>query len=223
MYKRAILLVFATLGTVAAADDLTHADPRKVYLFYLHGRIIEEAGPRPIDDAWGLYDYPAVVDAMGSRGAVVVSEQRPRDTNVAEYAAKVVSQIDALVQAGVPESQIAVVGFSKGGSIAMFASALPSNQHRDIKYVFLAACVEPLAERPRLSLKGHVLSIREASDDLTKSCRPVADYSGNLQSLSEMTIDTGAQHGAFYLPREEWTIPTLQWVHGGYQARGADP
>jgi hypothetical protein len=215
MYKRAILLILGILGTAAAADKLAHPDPRKVYLFYLHGRIIEEAGPRPIDNTWGLYDYPAVVAALGSRGAVVVSEQRPKDTNVAEYAAKVVSQIDTLVQAGVPESQIAVVGFSKGGSIAMFVSALPSNQHRDIKYVFLAACAEPLAERPRLSLKGHVLSIRETSDDLTKSCRPVAEYSGDLQSLSEMTIDTGAQHGAFYLPREEWTIPTLRWVHGG--------
>lgn len=213
--KLAGSLILCIFAASAAADDLSHADPSRVHLFYLHGRIIEEAGPRPVHESWGLYDYPAVVKALGSRGAVVISEQRPRDTDVREYAEKVLAEVDALVEAGVPAARIAIVGFSKGGSIAMAVSALPANQHRDIRYVFLAACAEWLAEQPGFSLKGHVLSIREASDDLANSCKSVAEHPQDLESLSELTISTGAQHGAFFLPREEWTIPTLQWIHGG--------
>jgi hypothetical protein len=28
-----------------------------------------------------------------------------------------------------------------------------------------------------------------------------------------LVLDTGKSHGAFYLPREEWTKPTLDFIH----------
>ena len=57
-------------------------DPARHYLIYLHGKIVEEKGaPRPVDTRFGVYDLPALTDALGSRGAVVISQQRPKDTD----------------------------------------------------------------------------------------------------------------------------------------------
>jgi hypothetical protein len=209
-----ILSVF-TVTTVLGQADFEAADPSKHYVFYLHGRIIEDSDPRPTHEIWGLYDYPAVVEALASRGAVVISEQRAKDTDVGEYAALVRTQVSRLVEAGVPQSQISVVGFSKGGAIAITVSGLMPEAYSDIRYVFLAACTDWVSEQRSLSLSGHVLSISEASDDATKGCRGLNEHSQSLGSHSEVGISTGAAHGAFYLPRAEWLVPTLEWVHAG--------
>src|SRR3546814_3742291 len=68
-------------------------DPSGTYLVYLHGRIVEDLGPRPTDPRFGLYDYPAILEALASRGATVISSQRQPETNVNEYAGIVVAQI----------------------------------------------------------------------------------------------------------------------------------
>src|SRR5690606_6494821 len=91
-----------------------------------------------------------------------------------------------------------------------------------IRYVFLAACTDWVSEQLGLSLSGHVLSVSEASDDATKGCRGLHEHSLSLGSHSEVGISTGAAHGAFYLPRAEWLVPTLEWVHAvGTRLRGA--
>ena len=41
-------------------------------VFYLHGRIVEDEGSRPVHERFGLYDYPAIVEALGADGATVV-------------------------------------------------------------------------------------------------------------------------------------------------------
>ena len=51
---------------------------------------------------------------------VVISEQRPRNTDVEEYAGKVTGQITALLDAGVPAENITVLGASKGAAIAIY-------------------------------------------------------------------------------------------------------
>src|SRR5690606_21742807 len=113
-------------------------DPARTYVFYLHGRIVEGAGPRPYDPRFGVYDYPAVLDALASRGAVVIASQREPDADPDIHAGRVVSQVERLLRAGVPEHQVVVAGFSKGGMIARHVSAF---LHRDgVRYVLLGAC-----------------------------------------------------------------------------------
>lgn len=215
MRKLIALLVIASIcGAALAQNALSHPDPANHYLFYLHGRVIEDGDLRPTHPVWGVYDYPAVVEALGSRGAVVISEQRPKDTDVAEYAARVRDQILELARAGVPQSHISVVGFSKGGTIAIAVSGLMPRQYDGIRYVFLGACTDWVLEQPELTLTGRALSIYEASDETTGSCKGLAEHRRNLAATSEVTIDTGTEHGAFYTPREAWLAPTLQWVHG---------
>ena len=66
-----------------------------------------------------------------------------------------------------------------------------------------------------LQFSGHVLSVRETSDDLVGSCNGLANDSVNLGSFKEITISTGKEHGAFYLPRPEWLDPVLNWIEYG--------
>jgi hypothetical protein len=211
----AACLVWASMWADAGAvmtDVPTGPDPAKTYLIYLHGRIVEDAGPRPMDSRFGIYDYPAVLDSLASKGAVVISAQRRANTDVNEYAGIVVGQVERLIHTGVPASHIVVVGFSKGGDIAIHVSSFL--RRRDVRFVLLAACYNQL-EEPQLRLSGHVLSIIEASDTLAgMSCKP---YNGHLErpeSFEEIRISTGRSHGAFYQPLDAWMAPTLQWIHG---------
>jgi hypothetical protein len=200
----------AQAGTIQTDVPAT-PDPAKIYLIYLHGRIIEEAGPRPTDARFGQYDYPAVLEALASRGGVVISAQRPAKTDMNRYAGVVVSQIEDLIERGVPAKNIVVVGFSKGGGIAQRVSSFL--RRPQVRYVLLATCSGgPIA--PNVRLTGRVLSLYEASDTLAGSCKTLAEQADSPQSFQEIEISTGKLHGAFYLPLPIWVEPVLDWVHG---------
>lgn len=204
------VLMPARAGTIHT-DVPEVAAPERVYLIYLHGRIIENSGPRPTDPRYGLYDYPALLEALSSRGAVVISAQRPSGTDVNTYAGVIVSQIERLIDKGVAPSHIAVVGFSKGGGIATRVSSFL--RRPEVRFVLLAACPHGPAA-PQLRLTGQVLSIHESSDTLAGSCRPLAERPEKPRSFREIQISTGKQHGAFYSPLPAWIDPALDWVHG---------
>lgn len=215
-YVRYIYALLLTIFMTAHADTIytevpDTPEPTKIYLFYLHGRIIENSGPRPSDPRYGLYDYPAILDALSSRGALVISTQRPAKTDINAYAGIVVSQVEKLIERGVSPGNIVVVGFSKGGAIATRVSSFLRRPH--VRFVLLAACPGGSAA-PQISLTGQVLSVYEESDTLAGSCKPLADQSEQLRSFKELKISTGKLHGAFYMPHPVWVEPLLDWVHG---------
>ncbi|WP_255322797.1 alpha/beta hydrolase [Lysobacter sp. K5869] len=210
-----LLIGSAHAGTVLSVPP-ERPERDRTYVFYLHGRIVEDRGVRPVDTRFGLYDYPAILDALSARGATVVSSQRPHDADVNESAGRVVAQIEGLLRAGVPEQRIVVVGFSKGGMIATHVSSFL--RRPGVRYVLLAACWDRQDE-PQLRLTGRVLAMRETSDDLAgKSCRSLAERSERPVSFEELSLSTGKSHGAFYLPRREWLEPALDWIHAPAQA-----
>lgn len=189
-----------------------HADDSPdIYIYYLHGRIIEEEGPTPTHAKFGLYDYPAIVEALGSRGATVISEVRPSGTMVDKYARQTIKKIKKQIVDGVSPGQIVVVGFSKGGGIAIRISNLFEQQ--GLRYVLLASCAGWIDSVPKLNLKGRILSVLESSDDLGKSCKNLAERGNEVVSYQEITLSTGKGHGAFYLPNPLWVTPVLDWVH----------
>lgn len=202
---RALMLLAFTIPASAAGPDTSRS-----YVFYLHGRIVEQAGPRPVSPEFGLYDYPAILDALTQRGAVVRSAQRPPDTDERKYAGEVTADIQRLLSAGVPASRISVVGFSKGGVIALHVSSLL--RQPDIRYVIQAGCWNWLESAKDLQFTGHILSIIERSDTLTTSCSPYLRRSATLRDFREVEISTGKGHGAFFLPRPEWLEPTREWI-----------
>jgi hypothetical protein len=57
-----------------------HPNVRGRYLFYLHGRIIEEQGARAVSPDYGRYEYAAILQRLSGEGFTVISEVRPRNT-----------------------------------------------------------------------------------------------------------------------------------------------
>lgn len=202
MRKSLIALCLLIAGDLAVAETI----------FYLHGRIIEVEGAQPVHERFGLYDYLGTIEALRANGASVTSEVRPADTSVVEYARKVVDQIEDLIASGEPAGNVTVVGFSKGGAIAIYVSSLLRNP--EVNFVFLASCSGWISSVPELSVNGNILSIFEKSDALAGSCKKLVQRNSEISSFHEIELSTGKGHGAFYLPRKAWIEPLLSWVEG---------
>jgi hypothetical protein len=194
-------------------DDVpAQVRPGARYLIFLHGRIVEEQGLRPADERFGTYEYQQILDTLAASGAEVIAEQRPRGTDFRAFGSHVADQVRVLLAAGVPAERIAVVGFSKGGAIAMIASARLDDPR--VTFVFLGSCGDWVQGRDDLGVRGRILSIYEASDELGTSCEPLFAQAGDPGEHREIRIDTGGGHGAFYRPRAEWLDPLFDWVGG---------
>jgi predicted esterase len=191
-------------------DVPAQIDPDARYLFYLHGAIIERAGVRPTHPKFGVYEYQKIVEAFAERGFVVISEARPEGTDGMFYAATVADQVRALINGGVPPEHITVVGFSKGGGIAIAASSMLAND--DVNFVFMAACNPWLDSHPEIVGRGRMLSLRESSDELAGSCESFFGRSPSPHDHRELLLELGGGHGAFYRPRPEWIDPVVEWA-----------
>lgn len=190
-------------------------DPEKRYLFYLHGKIIEDQGIPAISPQYGEYEYEAILEKLAHYGFVVIGEQRLKDTDSVEYARKIADQVNKLLDAGVPASNITVVGASKGAGITVFVSNLLVNS--EVNYVLLAIChpdvVEDLIQR-RIYLHGNVLSIYDAVDEYAGSCQELFSFSEGkgISRYDEVVLEIGDGHGILYKPLDEWIWPAIQWA-----------
>ena len=196
------------LTSIAAAES-SHAAPAR-YVYYLHGKIVEDSGPRGVSSRFGAYDYPGIIAALRSGGLTVVSEVRARDTDPSAYADKVVGQIRAQIAAGIPASHITVVGASKGSVIASLVST--RLRDRRVRYVLLANCNDWLIRTWHPRLSGAVLSIYEASDEFGHSCRPLIRRSPAVTRFTEIRLTTGLGHGIVYRPLPAWVRPAIAWA-----------
>jgi hypothetical protein len=204
MLSRVLIILF---GLVAAAPPSQSDQP---VVIYLHGRIVEEQGPNAVSTEFGPYLYNAILDSLRSSGYQVWADLRPSGTDPDQYAERVANQLDSLIHAGVAPHRISVIGFSKGGGIAIRASARLGR--RDVGFVFLAAC----SNAPAMSqVVGRILSVFEASDSLGRSCRPLFDAAKPGTIHEEVRIETGLRHGAFYQPRAAWLQPVRAWIEKG--------
>lgn len=197
-----------TIAAFAAPAPAASAPPQ--YIYYLHGRIVEDSGPRGISPRYGAYDYPGILAALAGRGATVISEQRPRNTDPAAYADKIAAQVRARIAAGVPAARITVIGASKGSVIAALVST--RLQLADVRYVLIANCNDWLIRTHHPRLSGAILSIYEASDDVGGTCRPLVARSPTVQRFREVRLATGLGHGIVYRPLAAWVKPTLDWA-----------
>ena len=144
----------------------TQIDPASRYLFYLHGKILEDQGLPAISPEFGEYEYEEILGVLESYGFVVVSEQRPRNADGWEYAQRTARQVADLLAAGVPPGSITVVGASKGAAIAVTVSYLVGNS--EMSYVLLGTCHPSLIDEWRqqgVTLSGNVLAIYDFADD----------------------------------------------------------
>lgn len=200
------------LLTLVAAPMQAQAPPR--YLIYLHARIIEEQQmPRPTDSLFGVYEYQAILDSLRDAGLVVLSEQRPPKANSDSFAVRVVHLVDSLIRLGVSPRHITVAGFSKGGWIAVLASARLQNPA--ISFVFMGACGPWTNDSPDLHVAGRLLSLYERSDSLGVSCAPMLARRSPGSAAREIALALGLGHGTFFQPRSAWLKPVVAWAEGG--------
>ena len=186
-------------------------DRQAKHLFYLHGFIVENEGIRPTSPRHGVYEYEQIVRTLANRGFVVISEARPKGTNPEVYATQVVTQIQILLEAGVPPHNITVVGASRGGAIAAITSTLLKN--RDVNFVIMAACGNSTIYRNfKVDLWGNVLSIYDYKDDGVTTCRPFLDKSTGVNRRREIVLKLGLGHGILYRPLPEWVEPVVEWT-----------
>jgi hypothetical protein len=207
------ILVIST-PTLAFASDIISEPPEAVtpdmhYVFYLHGQIVQNDGPRPTHPRFGLYDYPLIIETIAASGVTVISERRQPETQFLAYAELVAKQVGDLLAAGAKPENVTVVGFSTGGIMAVVTSSLMVDT--EISFVILAACTGWMTKATETRLNGHVLSVFEESDQTT-SCDELANRSPQPLSFEEFSINTGKEHGAFYLPDDAWLDPVLAWI-----------
>lgn len=186
----------------------------KNYVFYLHGRIIEEHTllEEATDPSYGVYNYANILDSLVNKGKnIVISEHRKKLTDVYEYAGFISSQIDTLLKRGVAPNRICVVGASKGGLIAMYVSSIVKN--KKVKYVWLACCGDDIECDSALTPWGFILSIIEKTDKFAGSCYPVYKKNYLQMTYRELEIYTGLSHGFLYNPNSAWLQPTLNWIN----------
>jgi hypothetical protein len=186
-------------------------DPAAHYLFYLHGRIIEVQGPEAVSPAFGRYEYQRILETFAARGFVVVAEVRSdgADATCMEATAR---QVQGLIEAGVPAGQITVMGFSKGGALALGVSALVAAD--EVGYAILAGCfgnADRAAQRGP-SLRGRFLSLLDRSDRFSPSCAALFERADRVRDKTEHIFETELDHGLFYEPRAEWVDRVVSWA-----------
>lgn len=196
----------------ATAEAALAAEPEPAsrgWLLYLHGAILEAGDRRPTHPERGTYEYDEILATLASTGLVVISELRG-PTEPETYARHVADEVRSLIDAGVAPERITVVGFSKGGGIALLANQ--DLMRDDVAFVFIASC-GPWLDRRSLSLHGRLLSIFEESDSLGSSCADaVARSSTEPEAFEEIETHLGGGHGAFFRPQSAWIEPVLAWA-----------
>lgn len=197
---------------VAAKFVSPRINPEDRYLFYLHGGIVQDLGPNAVSPDYGPYLYYSILDSLKGRGFHVISEVRPKGTDVRIYANKLAKQIDTLLMNHVPPENITIVGASLGAYITIEAAHLLGNSR--IKYVVMALCNEYNLNnyaKYQKNLCGNFLSIYEASDQ-KGSCNKLLLDKTCKSGYKEIQLNMGNGHGFIFKPYSEWINPLTKWI-----------
>lgn len=187
-------------------------DPQGKYVFYSHGYIVEGSNPKPIDTryGWGLYDFPAIKQALADDSFHLIAYHRSKNTDPFNYAENLNNQVRKQISKGVSPDNVTVMGFSRGA----FITGITSHKLADIAVntVILAGCGRLVSSKHEdIQVNGHVLSIYEKTDR-ANTCRRLKARSPMVKSFNEIEINTGLEHGAFYRPIGEWIKPVKAWI-----------
>ena len=165
---------------------------------------------QPTHPRYGTYHYAAILQAFSDRGFTVISEARPSGTRPDVYADHVVAQVRRLLDKGVPEDHVTVVGFSKGGVIALLASQIIGRDQ--VTWIIQGGCGPWIEKMPDFVPAGRILSQIDGADDVAQSCSAVFLRMPEGSVSDENTLELGSGHGAFYTVNPEWFEPAVEWA-----------
>jgi hypothetical protein len=211
-----VTCLFVTTGYISNsfAGELYTSFPTKInadekYVFYSHGYIVEGDNETPVSSRWGMYDFPLIKKTLSDEKYNLIAYHRPKDTNPRTFAKKLALDIKTLVKSGVQYKNISLVGFSRGGAITVLTSNEVKSDEMNI--IILAGCGSFVTNNQEVKAYGNVYSIYETSDGVG-SCQHLIDRSVHVKHFEEIAISTGKEHGAFYTPIPEWSIPVKRWI-----------
>jgi pimeloyl-ACP methyl ester carboxylesterase len=198
-------------GEIFAALPET-VDPHGRYVFYIHGKIIEDQGLGAVSEEFGPYEVDQILKYIADAGYDVIGEIRSRPTDVDAYSTRVAAQMNALLDAGLKPENLTVVGFSKGAFITLLLSTKLANSR--MNFVVMGICSDEVNADPGLRPTGRILSIYEESDEFGSSCKRLVDRSPGVADFTEIALNTGKRHGAFYTADPAWMSPMVSWFNG---------
>ena len=205
------IILFQASPTGSEADRdvfFGEIDKAGVYVIYSHGRILEGNSVQPVHPKWGVYDFPAITDALVKETDWhLIAEHRDANTDINQYSDHLVTLVMKLLEGGVKAGSINLIGFSKGGIITSLASTKLADT--GINTILLASCWGKSEKLPELHIHGKLLSIYEVSDS-AGTCEYLTNKDNS--DFTEISISTGKEHGAFYKPLEEWVVPVKKWI-----------
>ena len=212
-----IAFSFDTMAATILDSLPANVSANDKFVFYSHGYIVEGKDPKPVDtkNGWGEYDFPAVKQALADDNYTLIAHHRAKNTDPFEYAYELNKQVRKLVAQGVKPQHIALVGFSRGA----FITGLTSDKLSDlaVNSVVLAGCGRLVWKKHTdVKVYGHVLSVYEESDK-SKSCIALDQKSTQTRSFTEVAINTGLSHGAFYRPQKVWVEPVKKWIKARFE------
>lgn len=188
-----------------------NVEPKEIFLFYLHGGVVQEQGPNAVSLYYGKYEYYAILDSLSNKGLNIISEVRPKGTTEIEYAIKINHQIDTLVSLGVPLKNIIIAGASLGGYIALEVAQLAKKP--GLNFVLIGLCSDYVVDyysNISPSFYGNFLSIFEKSDK-KGSCKKIFANKKDVV-FKEVELNMGIDHAFLFKPFQEWIDPLIEWV-----------
>jgi hypothetical protein len=222
-----LLALFAFSMSAMAQGIMTtlpdEVDTEARYVFYIPDDGVTPNEPEPQHPQYGRYHYMQITNQLLAAGFAVVS--RPRETTEHAYmvAEEIADQVQRLIDAGVPASNIGIMGAAKGGAITVLVTSRLANP--DLQVVVLSLCTETFIEywitRQEL-LSGNVLSIIAGDAGKQKSCLSYLEHCAklNVKKFRELTLPGMADEGFYYRPSGHWMIPAIEWLRGRHDAVG---
>ena len=215
MSARSALVRSLTACALAIVAVSAAAETTKNHVIYVHGRIVQDKqSRRPQQVRFGYYELDKILDTFRQQGFEVTGEMRPRDASESASADVVVRQVKDLLASGVSADHVTVVGASMGGGITLVAAERLQNP--GVRFAVLGVCLSQivthfLAEDLKAPA-GHILAIRELTDESTQGCAPWKATTTGPLVASEIVLNTGLSHGFLYQPRPEWVKPVVAFV-----------
>lgn len=194
-----------------SASILKKVKSDEIYLFYLHGGVVQEQGAYAVSKNYGKYEYYPILDSLANKGFNVISEVRPKSTNEIEYAKYIVRQIDTLKLHGVPAQNIVILGASSDAYITLEVALIAKNPK--LNFVLLGLCSKYAVDyysRDSNVFLGNYLSIYEKSDS-KGTCQKMFNNKTNFE-FEEIELNTGIDHAFLFKPLKEWIDPLTQWI-----------
>ncbi|MBT4907713.1 MAG: hypothetical protein HOK98_16465 [Rhodospirillaceae bacterium] len=220
MIAAALMLAALPAPAFAGAihkDVPEKVDPDKRYLIYLHGAWLESHALSEPHPKRGVYQYEKILAELAARDFEVISELRVGKPNPRKYTrTRVIPQINALLEKGVPANRITVVGFSKGGTMTLVLSAQAGKSGLNI--VNLAGCgkgrfraaYDSFLKNDASKMQGRMLSLYDPADLIAGTCEEAAKLGARLK-MTEVALKAGKGHATFYSPNPAWLDRIASW------------